>query len=105
MPVRPVSSKKGAAQGKSLSNLFDNPEMNESQDHNLLGTAVIDAHDVITVEDATQTQQKEVYELESSEAEMQFESSACFKTLVIEASKNYKSDEIDLVTTNTAMNS
>ena len=72
MPVRPVSSKKGAAQGKSLSNLFDNPEMNESQDHNLLGTAVIDAHDVITVEDATQTQQKEVYELESSEAEMQF---------------------------------
>ncbi|KAL9066809.1 MAG: hypothetical protein Q9161_007315 [Pseudevernia consocians] len=27
VPVRPVSSKKGAAQGKSLSNLFDNLDM------------------------------------------------------------------------------
>lgn len=39
--------------------------------------------DVVAVESATQTQQEGLYELESSEAEMQWHSTACFKTLTV----------------------
>lgn len=113
VPAPPVTSKTSEAPGKVFSNLFDNLEMDASEDDDLLGTTVIDVQDVATIEDATQAQQKELYELESSKAEMQF---AIFCTLqdahsvqafVVETWEYYKSGEIDLVTasatTNTAI--
>lgn len=69
--MRPVPSKSGETRGKTRSNLFDDQEMDKLHDHDVLGAAVIDVHDVVAVEDATRTQWKEVYELESSEVEMQ----------------------------------
>ena len=114
VPAPPVTSKTSEAQGKLFSNLFDNLEMDESEDDDLLGTTVIDVQDVATIEDAIQTQQQELYELESSEAEMQFaifctlEDAHSVQAFVVETWKNYKSGEIDLVTasltTNTAIN-
>ncbi len=70
VPAPPVTSKTSEAPGKVFSNLFDNLEMDASEDDDLLGTTVIDVQDVATIEDATQAQQKELYELESSKAEM-----------------------------------
>lgn len=71
LPVRPVPSKIGEARGKPRSNLFDDLEVDKLHDHDVLGAAVIDVHAVVAAGDATRTQWKEVYELESSKVEMQ----------------------------------
>lgn len=72
MPAQSVSSKTAGTGRKPLNNVFENLEMDYSQDHDLLGAAVIDVQDVGAAQDAQQTQGKELYELESSGAEAQF---------------------------------
>ena len=54
-PVRPVPSKIGEARGKTRSNLFDDLEIDKLHDHDVLGAAVIDVHDVVAAGDATRT--------------------------------------------------
>lgn len=114
VPVTRGSNKKVEDQNKSINNMFDNLEMEESSEHDLLGATAIDGNNLVAVEDAPQTSQKELYELESSEAEMRFaifcllEDVHHIQDLVIETWKHYKRGEIDLVTasvtTNTAIN-
>lgn len=114
VPVQPVSSKTAEAPCKTLNNLFNNLEMDDPQDHDLLGAAMIDVQDVGTVQDPQQTQLQELYELESSEAEMQFATFCmlqdvhCVQDFVVETWQHYKSGEVDVVTasisTNTAIN-
>lgn len=113
LPTRSDPSKQVEAPGQTLRNMFENLEMDEPQEIDLLDAAVVDVHDVVAVEDSIETQLKELCELESSEAEMRF---AIFCTLqdahrvkdfIIKTWKNYISGEIDLVTasvtTNTAI--
>lgn len=114
VPVQSTSSKTAEVGGKTLNNLFENLEMYDPEDQDLLGAAVIDVQDVGTAQDAQQTQEKELYELEGSEAETQFaifcvlQDVHCIQDFVIETWQHYKSGEIDLVTasitTNTAIN-
>ena len=49
VPVQPVSSIIAETPCKTLNNLFNNLEMDDSQDHDLLGAATIDVQDVGTV--------------------------------------------------------
>lgn len=75
---------------------------------------MIDVQDVGTVQDHQQTQLQELYELESSEAEIQFaifcmlQDVHCVQDFVVETWQHYKSGEVDLVTaslsTKTAIN-
>ncbi|CAD6566983.1 MAG: hypothetical protein ASARMPREDX12_009205 [Alectoria sarmentosa] len=97
VPVQPVSSIIAETPCKTLNNLFNNLEMDDSQDHDLLGAATIDVQD-----------------LESSEAEIQFaifcilQDVHSVQDFVVETWQHYKSGEVDLViasiSTNTAIN-